>query len=100
MGPMTLHAIFPVLDGPADRRAAESVRRLGVQLIACLSTARVLIEAGRDVDLCGMQDSVGELCARALDLPPAMGVELRPLLLTLRAEVDRTSAVLDPPTPG
>lgn len=100
MGPMTLHAIFPALDGSADRRAAESVRRLGTQLIACLSTARVLIEAGRSVDLSGMQDSVGELCARALDLPPAMGLELRPLLLTLRAEVDRTTAALDPPRPG
>lgn len=100
MGPMTLHAIFPALDGPADRRAAESVRRLGTQLIACLSTARVLIEAGRNVDLSGMQDGVGELCARALDLPPAMGLELRPLLLTLRAEVDRTRAVLEPPTPN
>ena len=95
---MTLHAIFPVLDGPADERAAESVRRLGTQLIASLSTARILLEAGRDVDLSGLQDCIGELCARVLDLAPAIGLELRALLIALREEADRTSAVLDPPT--
>ncbi len=95
---MTLHAIFPMLDGPADDRAAESVRRLGTQLIASLSTARILLEAGREVDLSGLQDSIGELCARALDLAPTTGLELRALLVALRKEVDRTTAVLDPPT--
>ena len=95
---MTLHAIFPGPDGAADRRAADSARCLGVQLIASLSTARVLLSAGRDVDLSGMQDSVGELCARVLDLAPAAGLELRALLIALRDEADRTSAVLDPPT--
>jgi hypothetical protein len=97
---MTLHAIFPGLDRSADHRAAESVRCLGTQLIASLSTARILIEVGRNVDLSGMQDSIGELCARALDLPPAIGLELRTLLLTLREEVDRIGDALDPPTLG
>ena len=92
---MTLHAIFPAQDRPADQRAADSARRLGTQLIATLSTARILIEAGRDVDLSGAQHSVGQLCARALDLPPDIGVELRALLVAVRAEVDRTTAALD-----
>ena len=92
---MTLHAIFPVLDQAPDQRAADSVRRLGLQLIATLSTARILIETGREVDLSGTEDLVGQLCARALDLPPALGRELRDLLLALRTEVDRTSAALD-----
>ena len=95
---MTLHAIFPGPDGAADRRAADSARCLGTQLIASLATARILLDAGREVDLSGVQDSVGELCARVLDLAPALGPELRALLIALRDEVDRTSAVLDPPT--
>ena len=92
---MTLHAIFPVEDRAADLRAADAVHRLGLQLIASLSTACILLEAGRSVDLFGAQDGVGQLCARILDLPPAIGVELRPLLESLRAEVDRTRLALD-----
>ena len=92
---MTLHAIFPVQDRSADQRAADSVRHLGTQLIATLSTARILIEAGRDVDLSGAQHSVGQFCARVLDLPPDIGAELRRLLVAVRAEVDRTRAALD-----
>ena len=95
MGQMTLHAIFPVQDRSADQRAADSVRHLGTQLIATLSTARILIEAGRDVDLSGAQHSVGQLCARVLDLPPSIGVELRGLLVAVRADIDRTTAALD-----
>ncbi len=92
---MTLHAIFPVQNWSADQRAADSVRHLGMQLIATLSTARILIEAGRDVDLSGAQHSVGQLCARTLDLPPDLGTGLRGLLVAVQAEVDRTTAALD-----
>ena len=92
---MTLHAIFPALDRPADQRAAASVRLLGAQLIATLSTARILIETGREVDLSGAQDSVGQLCARTIDLPPGIGLELRGLLLAVQDEVDLITAALD-----
>ncbi len=92
---MTLHAIFPVLDRSADQRAADAARHLGAQLIATLSTARILIESGREVDLSGAQDSVGQLCARILDLPPGLGRELLDLLKALQGEVDRTTAALD-----
>jgi len=34
-----------------------------------LAVARRLIEAGRYVDLTGLEDQVGLLCAKALDLP-------------------------------
>lgn len=97
---MTLHAIFPVLDDSADRRAAQAVRHLGAQTIATLSTARVLIEAGREVDLSGAQDGVGQLCARVLDLPPALAIELLGLLEAVRIEVDRTTSALDLRAPG
>lgn len=92
---MTLHAIFPALSRCADQRAADSVRHLGAQVIATFSTARILIEAGREVDLSGAQDCVGQLCARALDLPPRLGLELRGLLVAVQAEVERTTAALD-----
>ncbi|MGI4977529.1 MAG: hypothetical protein ACRYG6_11360 [Janthinobacterium lividum] len=92
---MTLHAIFPVADRSADQRAADAARHLGAQLIATLSTARILVESGREVDLSGAQDSVGQLCARILDLPPANGRELLDVLQAVQAEVDRTTAALE-----
>lgn len=97
---MTLHAIFPPTDRSADQRAAEAAHHLGAQLVATLSTARILIESGREVDLSGAQDSVGQLCARILDLPPANGRELLDLLQAVRGEVDRTTAALDLRTPA
>ena len=92
---MTLHAIFPATGRSADQRAADAARHLGAQLIATLSTARILVESGREVDLSGAQDGVGQLCARILDLPPTDGCELLDVLQAVQAEVDRTTAALD-----
>ena len=97
---MTLHAIFPAPLRPAEQRAAASVRLLAAQLVATLSTARVLIECGRGVDLSGAQDGVGQLCARTLDLPPAAGLELRALLLAVQDEVDLITAALNRHAPA
>jgi hypothetical protein len=59
-----------------------------------LSVARGLVEAGRYVDLAGLQDEVGLLCAKALDLPPAEGRAIRGDLAALLARVEALSGAL------
>ena len=94
MAGMTLHSIFPALDLSAEQRAADAVARLATQLAATLATARILLAAGREVDLSGTEHRVGEVCARALDLPPELGRALRATLLLVHAELERTAATL------
>ena len=53
-----------------------------------LRMARALVESRRHVDLAGLQDAVGRLCAASLDLPPAQGRALRPQLAAVLAELD------------
>jgi hypothetical protein len=56
--------------------------------------ARAMLEASRTVDLTGLDDGIGRLCAAALDLPPAEGRQLRPTLEALRCELERLDALL------
>lgn len=93
-------SIFPDVSHSADRRAADAVHQLGTQLLAMLSTARILIAAGREVDLSGTEHRIGEFCARAVDLSPALGHEVQATLLAVRAELERTIAILEPRTPA
>jgi hypothetical protein len=59
-----------------------------------LGVARGFVEAGRSVDLAGLEDQVGLLCAKALDLPPAEGRMMRGELVALLARVDALTAAL------
>ena len=59
-----------------------------------LGVARGLVEAGRYVDLTGLEDQVGLLCAKALDLPPADGREMRIELIAMLARIGALSAAL------
>jgi hypothetical protein len=59
-----------------------------------LGVARGLVEVGRYVDLAGLEDQVGLLCAKALDLPPAEGRVMRGELVALLARVEALSVAL------
>jgi hypothetical protein len=59
-----------------------------------LGVARGLVEGGRSVDLAGLEDQVGLVCAKALDLPPAEGRTMRGELVALLARVDALSVAL------
>ena len=63
-------------------------------LLNSLRLARALAGQGRPVELDGMQDSVGLLCAKALDLEPDEGRTLRVALVALRDEIDQLSTTL------
>ncbi len=52
-----------------------------------LRMARALVESRRAVDLAGLQDAVGRLCAATFDLPCDEGRALRPKLAAVLDEV-------------
>jgi hypothetical protein len=53
-----------------------------------LRVARALVQSQRPVDLAGLQDTIGRLCAAALDLPRDQGRALQPRLAAVLAELD------------
>lgn len=84
----------PASRQPAAEQAAEGVARM-------LRLARGMVQAGRRVELEGLDQMVGRLCARCLDLPPEEGRALRPMLAALLVEIDALNASLArPKLPG
>lgn len=65
-----------------------------------LRLARALAGQNRPVELDGMQDSIGILCAKALDLAPSDGRRLRVALVALRDELDQLSTTLRAAAPS
>lgn len=62
-----------------------------------LRLAEGIAAAGRPVDLAGLDDVFGRICAQALDLPPVLGAGLRPALAGLANDLDRLSLTLRRP---
>jgi hypothetical protein len=80
------------MEDPVEK--AQRLRDLAMRLIRTMSVARGLVRGGRTLDLAGIEDGVGLLCAQALDLPADQG---RPLVGPLRdvlAEVEGLAAAL------
>lgn len=85
---------------PQDRDVPlEQVLSLLDDLANGLAAARRLVGEGRQIDLSGLQDQVGLLCAKTLDLSPAAGRKVRPDLLALRDQVDAIAAILPSAAP-
>lgn len=61
---------------------------------ASLATARGLLQSGRNVNLSGLEDLCGRLCARSLDLPPEQGKMLASRLEALREGLDVTTQMM------
>jgi hypothetical protein len=59
-----------------------------------LALARALVEAGRAVDLAGLDREAARLCAALACLPEGAGARLRAPLHGLTQELDRLSATL------
>ncbi|HEY2615746.1 MAG TPA: hypothetical protein VGI78_00260 [Acetobacteraceae bacterium] len=66
---------------PHDPVAA--VGALASELMQTVGLACALAESGRAIDLAGLDDRVGLLCAKSLDLPPDEGRRVRPRLIAL-----------------
>lgn len=74
--------------------ALQAAERMTDGLLHTLRLARAMAGAQRDVTLAGLVDRVGFACAKAMDLPPLEGRQLRPKLTVLLAEVDAVSVAL------
>lgn len=72
---------------PSDRAAV-----LVEAVVGTLRLARVLAQSQRPIDLAGLDQEIGRLCAAALDLPPTEGQAMRPRLAAVLAELDALSA--------
>jgi hypothetical protein len=59
-----------------------------------LDMAGALASSGRAVDLTGVGQQVGLLCAKSLDLPPDEGRRMRPELIGLSCRLEALSRLL------
>ncbi len=75
----------------------EPARAAAVLLSRTAALARALVLAGRTVELAGLEGQVGLLCAKALDLPPEEGRQMRTELAILLAELDALAGTLGLP---
>ncbi len=78
-------------DPPSPSQRATA---LAEALVGTLRVAHALAQARRSVDLAGLDQDIGRLCAAALDLPTAEGQAMRGTLATVQAELDALSACL------
>jgi hypothetical protein len=67
---------------------------LAEQISRMLAIAGALTASRRPIDLNGLQNNVGLLCARALDLPPGQAGLARAEMIRLVAGLDALSAAL------
>jgi len=86
-------------DGPPPTASFDPARDVAAYIddlrkTVALSTA--LTKSGRQVDLAGLEQAVGVLCAKALDLMPHEGRTLRPALLELLQALDALIAAMPP----
>jgi hypothetical protein len=80
-------------DAEADG-SVDAARELVEALTRTIDLARALAEAGRAIDLAGLDGQVGLLCAKSLDLPRAEGHAIRPRLIALSGAIEALSRVL------
>ena len=86
---------FPILPVAEDNSDKERrVHELAGRLMRTIGVARALVRGGRTLNLAGMDDGVGLLCAQALDLPAARGRAMLPQLTAVLAEIDALSGAL------
>jgi hypothetical protein len=71
-----------------------AVHALAEELTTTIGVAQALAESGRAIDLTGLDERIGLLCAKSLDLPPDDGKRLRPHLIALSAAIEALSRVL------
>jgi len=84
----------------SDSFRLQATERLAVALEGILRVAEGLARAHRPVDLRGLDDTTGRLCACCLDLPPEQGRALRPVLQHVLARLESLQAALAPPPSG
>jgi hypothetical protein len=91
-----MHAA-PVFPTPPADAAPQRLATLAERLSRTLAVARALSIAGRHVDLTGIEDGVGLLCAKTLDLSRTDAKGLLPALYEVLAQLDSLRLAMQPP---
>ncbi len=78
-----------------DQDAMEAAIALSDAIERTISLARTMLDRGQPVDLTGLDGRIGLLCAKSLDLPPAMGRTMRPRLTSVLDALDEMTLVLN-----
>jgi hypothetical protein len=68
--------------------APERLAMMAARLVRTVAVARALVKSGRAVELAGLQDGIGILCAQTLDLPAEEGRAMLPALRELVAQLE------------
>ena len=90
------HTVFP-LEPPGLKE--RQVNELAERVARTLGVARALAERGRRLDLAGIEDGIGILCAQTLDLPTLEARCMLPVLREVLAQLDTLSATLQREAP-
>ena len=94
---------MPLTAWPAAHDPFRAAETLAHALTNVLRLARAVAESERPVVLDGLDGQIGLLCAKTLDLEPAQGRALRPVLAALLDEVEYLQAIVQnlhgPPPP-
>jgi hypothetical protein len=86
----------PIAGWPAAASPMVGAEQAADAVLKVLRLARGMAQAGRRVDLAGLDAMVGRLCARCLDLPPQDGRQIGAVLAALLVEIDALHASLPP----
>ena len=68
---------------------------LADRLTRTVSVARALVSAGRLIDLSGLEDGVGMLCAQTLDMDAVEARDMLGPMIELRAQIDSLTQKID-----
>ena len=89
-----IEVVGPLFSSRPAALPLDRLTMLAARLSRTFALARVLVEGGRRLDLTGVEDGVGILCAQILDLEPEESRSLLPLLGDVLKEIELLSAAL------
>ncbi len=90
---------FPVFPVEPPGLKQRRVDELATRVVRTLGVARALAERGRRLDLAGIEDGIGVLCAQTLDLPTPDARCMLPVLRAVLAQLECLSAALQREAP-
>jgi hypothetical protein len=91
---MTTTGLFHFDSSDYEATAIQNAISMADGLARTITIARLLVENGRIVDMTGLDRGIGLLCAKALDLPPEAGRNLRPTLMMVLGEANTLTEAL------
>ena len=89
-----MEAPCPLVMPLANDARTEHVSALLEHMTQVFRVARSLASGGRQMDLNGLDEMIGVLCAQCIDLPQEIAKTFRPRLAALLAELDVLSGLL------